>query len=96
MLEIEENNQGASNFYYGTSKLLTFPNTFELSKNNFQKLCMSLWIFPLANGNESEAILKSTSFNVPLFQQFIDTIFEKYQSNKKIVLPLETDIHFCI
>lgn len=96
LLEIEENNQSASNFYYGKSKLLTFPNSFELSKEDFQKLCLSLWIFPLANGNESQEILKSTSFNVPLFQEFIDTIFEKYQSNKKIVLPLETDIHFSI
>ena len=96
MLEIEENNKSASDFYYGTSEFATFPNNFELSKENFKKLCMSLWIFPLANGNESQAILKSRSFNIILFEQFIDTIFETYKSNEKIVLPLETDIHFCI
>lgn len=94
-LETDENNTSVQDFFSGHSKLLTFDNPFVITLDRFKQICLSLWIFPLSNGNESEAILKSKNFNLDLFLKLIKELYFTYQKDGMITLPLKTDIHFC-
>lgn len=94
ILEQSQNDDLVSDLFFGKFKKLTFDNPNKLTEKDFQKLCLSLWIFPLSNGYENEKIIRSNQFDLKMFQKNIFSIFLKYQKNKYITLPLTTDIYF--
>lgn len=93
IMEIQQNDRIAFEFFHGRTQKKTFLNPFELTEEEFKAICLSLWIFPLANGQETQKILSSSVFNLPLFEKEISKIYARYNKNGKIVLPLETDIY---
>lgn len=94
IIETQKNCQSIDLIYPIQHVYAYFRNEFIINKIDFYSLCLSLWIFPLSNGDDAQRIIHSNDFDLPKFKCLIEKIFDKYSTNNYIVLPLLTEVHF--
>ena len=94
LIETQKNCQSIDLIYPRHHVYAYFRNEFIVNETKFFNLCLSLWIFPLSNGEDAQRIIHSKDFDLPKFKCIIKMIFDKYSTNNLIVLPLSTEVHF--
>lgn len=94
LIEKQKNCESVDLIYQGCHAYAYFPNEFAISESHFYKLCLSLWIFPLSNGEDSQKIIHSNDFNLTEFKHSIRKLYSLYNYNGMILLPLSTEVHF--
>ena len=66
----------------------------ELSREEFLKLGLSLVLFPITHDmNSVSELLKSSTFHKEEYSSNLNTIFDKYAKNQRLVLSFRVQIH---
>ena len=94
LIETQKNCQSIDLIYPEHHVYAYFHNDFIVDETRFYSLCLSLWIFPLSNGDEAQRIIHSKDFDLSRFKCLIKKIYDKYSMNNSIILPLSTEVHF--
>lgn len=94
LIETQKNCKSIDLIYPRHHAYAYFSNEFLVNEKTFYSLCLSLWIFPLTNGEDAQRIIHSNDFNLSKFKCLLKGIYNKYSTNNLIVLPLSTEVHF--